>query len=88
MRSVLLIILVTISVPASAQWWRIDLKLKKKKLPHPELIEPAKDHSNARLPGLAVSYPQISPVQFSRSDYSYEAEESIVMKQAQPNRDL
>src|ERR1017187_5064994 len=88
MRSALLIILVTISFSASAQWYRIDLKFKKKPdlPPPPPLIEQVTDHSIARLrPVEKPGHPKIYPVSFSRTDYSYEAAEYIVMKEAQHN---
>jgi len=85
MRSVLLILFVTISFSASAQWWRIDLKFKKKQEePRPGPIEVA-NHSIARLPAIRVSYPKVFPVSFGPTDYSYEAAEDVVMKSAQHN---
>jgi len=84
MRPVLLVILIAISFSASAQWWRVDLKLKKKQ-ERPAAIERPVDHSFARLPALKISHPKIYPVQFDRTPYSYLAAEDIVMKAAQHN---
>ncbi len=70
---------------ASAQWYRVDLKLKKK--PRPAPIEIAPNHSIARLPVFKVEFfkVKIKPVAFPRSEYSYEAAEEVVMKQAEHN---
>ncbi len=85
MKPVLIIILAAISFSASAQWYRIDLKLKKKQ-ERPPLIERVTDHSIARLPHLQKpGHPKIYPVKFSQGDYRYEAAEAIIMKQAQHN---
>jgi len=85
MKAVLIIILAAISFSASAQWYRIDLKLKKKQ-ERPPVIEQVTDHSITRLPHVQKpGHPKIYPVKFSRGDYGYEAAEEIVMKQAQHN---
>ncbi|MFI5139752.1 MAG: hypothetical protein ACHQIM_18160, partial [Sphingobacteriales bacterium] len=68
----------------SAQWWRIDLKFKKTQ-ERPPVIERPVDHSFARMPALKISHPQITPVRFDRTEYSYLAAEDIVMKAAQHN---
>jgi hypothetical protein len=50
MKFILLFIFGAISFSASAQWWRLDLKLKKKPPEHPAMIEPGANHAIARLP--------------------------------------
>jgi hypothetical protein len=85
MKAVLIMILAAISFSASAQWYRIDLKLKKKQ-ERPPVIERVTDHSIARLPHVQQpGHPKIYPVKFSQGDYRYEAAEAIIMKQAQHN---
>jgi len=86
MRSVLLLILMTISFSVSAQWYRIDLKLKKKLgISQSTVIEQQPDHSIERIAQAKIIHSQIRPVRFGRSDYSYEASEVVVMKEAQHN---
>jgi hypothetical protein len=84
MRFILLVIFCTVSLSASAQWWRIDLKFKKKQ-ERPPAIEQVTNHSVARLPSISIIYPKIYSVQFGRSDYSYDAVEHIIMQEAQHN---
>jgi hypothetical protein len=84
MRFVLFIILVTLSFSASAQWWRIDQNFRKKRERLP-VIEQLTDHSLARFPKETIFHPKIHPVQPSRTDYSFEAAEDIIMKEAQHN---
>jgi hypothetical protein len=85
MRPVLIIFLAAVSFSASAQWYRIDLKLKKKYPERPPVIERVYNHSIARLPHDVISHPKISVPQFGRTDYSIEAAENVVMKEAQHN---
>jgi hypothetical protein len=85
MRPVLIIILTVISFSASAQWYRVDLKFKKKYPEHPPAIELVANHSIAKLPHDVIAHPKVSLPQFGRTDYSYEAAENVVMKQAQHN---
>lgn len=84
MRFILLIICCMFGLTASAQWYRIDLKLKK----HPRfpLVEVPADHSLARL----HINTQIKPVKIhsftlDRSEYSFQAAENMVMRTAQHN---
>jgi hypothetical protein len=85
MKFVLLVILGTIGFSASAQWYRIDLKFKKKREPF-ALIEQASDHSIARLPVAKLTKaPKIHIINLDRSEYSLEAAENIVMRTAQHN---
>jgi hypothetical protein len=72
MRFILLILLGTISFSTSAQWYRLDLKFKKKQ-ERPAAIEPYTDHSIARLPVLKVNnYAKVIPELFGRGSFGYE----------------
>jgi hypothetical protein len=84
MRFILLILFGTICFSASAQWYRIDLKLKKHV--RPEAIEVFADHSVARLPKATVNntHKIIVPI-LNRTEYSYYAAEAAVIKTAQHN---
>ncbi len=84
MRVTLLIFICCIfGLSASAQWYRVDLKLKKhERLP---LITQATNHSIARIPVGIPSNPKIQLPHLERSDYSLEAAEAAVMKTAQHN---
>jgi hypothetical protein len=91
-RTLLFLALVIMSFSASAQWYRVDLLLKKKPAPYrPPLIERVNNdsvtyQSIARLPQAEKpGHPAIYPIYFSRSEYSYEAAEDIEMKAAQHN---
>ena len=84
MRFILLILFGTICFSASAQWYRIDLKLKKHI--RPDAIEPFADQSIARLPKTTVNpNHKINLPILNRTEYSYYAAEAIVMKTAQRN---
>ena len=87
MRYILLIMFGAISFSAHAQWYRIDQILKKKLPPfRPAVIEQATDHSVARLPHVeGPGHAKLSAPYFCPSDYSYDAAEDIVMKEAQHN---
>ncbi len=87
-RALVFITLVTMAFSASAQWYR----LKKKPAPYrPPLIEKVNYDSVtfqaiAKLPQAhKPGHPEIYPVYFARSEYSFEAAEDIVMKTAQHN---
>ena len=84
MRATLILILCTIGLSASAQWYRIDLKLKKhERFP---LIEQLKDNSIVKIkPATAFSKQRIYGFQFDASQYSIELAEASVMKTAQHN---
>lgn len=84
MRYILLIIFCALGLLASAQWYRIDLKLKKKQY-RPPFLEQVTDHSIARVPAATIIKPKIRRLQLDRSEYSIEAAENIVMKMAQHN---
>ena len=91
MRIVLFILLGTISFSASAQWYRVDLQLKKHQR-YPQLAQAA-DHSIARLPvfmitkakGLAFAKAKVTTFNLDISEYNYEAAEADIMRTAQHN---
>jgi hypothetical protein len=85
MKFILLFIFGAISFSASAQWWRLDLKLKKKPPEHPAMIEPGANHAIARLPRETIARQKVYPVKFSPSDYSYEAAEDVILTAAKHN---
>lgn len=91
MKFILAFIFCTISLSASAQWWRVDLKLKKIQLPftkheRPPAISQVKDHSIARLSSAPKPFnQQLSAGRLERSNYSIELEEAAMMKTAQHN---
>ncbi|MDB5006786.1 MAG: hypothetical protein JWP45_1179 [Mucilaginibacter sp.] len=88
MRIFLLILLSTICFTASAQWYRVDLKLKDltaKKQVRPEAIEPPANHALARFPKAPVNKNAVSPELLARSEYSLEVIETEVMKTAKHN---
>jgi hypothetical protein len=83
MRFILLVFISTISFSASAQWWRLDLQLKKhERFP---LIDQVTDHSIARLPIATVDQPEIQELFLDRSEYTFLAAEYLVMQTAQHN---
>ena len=84
MKVILFFLCCSLSVPASAQWYRIDLKLiKHERFP---LIQQASKRSIANFPVITITKPKVVyTVKFARSDYSYEAAEKVVMKAAQHN---
>ena len=84
MRQVLIVIFVAISFSASAQWYRVDLKLKKKYPARPPAIELVYNNSIARLRD-KVPRPKISAPRFASTDYALEATEAVVMRDAQHN---
>ncbi len=84
MKFTILFICCSISLSASAQWYR--LGAKPKPVIRFPLIEQVKDHSIARIAiKTAVLKPKLYAVHFERSQYSLEAEEDAVMKTAQHN---
>jgi hypothetical protein len=74
----------SLGLSASAQWYRLDLKLKNhQRFP---LIEEQSNHSVALLPIAKVNTPvKISALKLNRSQYSLEAAEAVVMRTAQHN---
>ncbi len=86
MRFILLIICCMLGFSASAQWYRIDLKLKKhERFPLIELPQ-VPEHSMARIAVRVVIKPvKIHSFILDRSEYSYQAAENLVMKTAQHN---
>jgi hypothetical protein len=83
MRYILLVFITTLSFSASAQWWRLDLKLKKHE--RFQLIDSVTDNSIARLPMGTLNLPKIKGLFLDRSEDSFQAAEDIVMKTAQHN---
>jgi hypothetical protein len=83
MKFILLVFISTISFSASAQWWRLDQKLKKhERFP---LIDQVTDHSIAGLPVPIVNQVGIKGLVLDCSEYNSEAAENLVMKMAQHN---
>lgn len=84
MKLLLVIFFAAICTPASAQWYRVDLLLKKK-----AVHTPYEDLSGgmyiATFPAEKTPHPKILPVLIDRSDYSLEASENAVMQLAQHN---
>jgi len=94
MRFILLIILLTISFSASAQWWRLDLKIKNIKfkkhhtsqiVERPPILVAVPNHSIARLPTAVFVSPNISLLHISRSEISYQLAEASMIKTVQRN---
>ncbi|MCR8559455.1 tetratricopeptide repeat protein [Mucilaginibacter sp. BJC16-A38] len=84
MKFILLIICCLFGLSASAQWYRVDLRLKK----HPRypLIEIPADNSMARLKfNTSIKTVKIRPIILDRTEYSFQAAENIVMRTAQHN---
>ncbi len=69
---------------ASAQWYRIDLKLKKPPVRYPQLAQVV-DHSVSRIHFTELNRPKLQVPHFERSEYSLEASEAVIMKTAQHN---
>lgn len=83
MRFILLFLLSAVTLTASAQWYHIDLHLKKRE--RVPLMLQANDHSISRIRFAPLSKIRIHTFQLDRSDYSIEAAEAGVMKTAQHN---
>jgi hypothetical protein len=90
MKFFLVILMASISLSASAQWYRLDLKLKKKQVERSPFIAQvsATHRSLAAMPSMPIVYPSITMVELSRSKYSLEAAEHTVMRSAQHNMSL
>ncbi|MDB4902111.1 MAG: hypothetical protein JWQ63_1392 [Mucilaginibacter sp.] len=83
MKFILLVFISTISFSASAQWWRLDLQLKKhERFP---LIDQVTDQSIARLPVATFNQAEIQGLFLDCSEYNNEAAENLIMKTAQHN---
>ena len=83
MKIILFLLLGSLSFSASAQWYKLNLHLKKHE--RPSIILEASDHSIERLPVFTIYKPKIHSIQLDRSDYSYEVAEAGIMKTAQHN---
>lgn len=79
MRIILLVFLCSLSLTASAQWWSL------KKHPRFPQLERAATHPNKNVVTFITPHPRLRAYTLSRSDYSLELEEAIVMKEAQHN---
>lgn len=83
MKFILLVFISTISFSASAQWWRLDQKLKKhERFP---LIDQVTNHSIAGFPIAAINPAEIKGLFLDCSEYNNEAAENLVMRLAQHN---
>jgi len=88
MRYLLLIILCSVSISASAQWWVKPAKTignvfkKHERFP---LIADVKDHSIGRLPAAQITKHKITLVSLELASYSLYLHEMAVMKTAQHN---
>lgn len=82
MKYILLFIFCALSFSASAQWYRIDLKIfKHERLP---LITQIKDHSLKRLPVVTLNTKiKIHKIQLDRHDYAYDAAIYFAIQKAQ-----
>jgi hypothetical protein len=81
MRIILLILLLSTSIGASAQWWKL-----KKAQPRPDELEYAQLHlQKSFLPVNVAPHPRINPHILSPGDYSLELAEQTAMKTAQHN---
>lgn len=82
MRFSLVILLSVCCFSASAQWYHLDFK----KHVRPEAIEQAPNHSIANLSVIKVNTPTTILVeQLGRSEYSYHANEYLILQTAQHN---
>lgn len=79
MRIILIFFLCAISLPASAQWWRLK---KHERLP---LLEKAQVHPSKNFISVNTPRPGLHTYTLSPSDYSLELAETLVMKTAQHN---
>lgn len=81
MRIILLILLLSISINASAQWWKL-----KKAVPRPTELEYAQLQPQKNfLPANVAPHPRINAHALSPGDYSLELAEQTTMKTAQHN---
>lgn len=79
MRIILLFFLCSISLNASAQWWRFK---KHERLPQ---LNHAQIHPSKNFIAVSTPHPRLHSYALLRSDYSLEMEEALVMKEAQHN---
>jgi len=85
MRITILIICCVFSLSASAQWYRVDLLLKKhERFPVIEQSSPYL-HSISKIRIKPSFTGKVTPVNFDRSEYSFQAAENLVMRDAQHN---
>jgi hypothetical protein len=84
MKFILLIFFAAICTTASAQWYNVS-QLLKKKVVRPPVIEMVPGRYIARFPAVKFPSVKIHPIVIDRSEYSLEAAEAVVMKEAQHN---
>jgi len=82
MRIILLVFLCSLSLSASAQWYKYNPFRKHERYPQIALL---KDHSIKRLPVAQVAKPKIMYAQIERTPYALFLMEASVMKTAQHN---
>ena len=82
MRIILLVFLCSLSLSASAQWYKYNPFRKHERFPQIALL---KDHSIKRLPVAQISKPKIMYAQIERTPYALFLMEASVMKTAQHN---
>lgn len=85
MKFILLVVCCCLGLSASAQWYRVDLKLKRR-APYRQL-ESVADHFIERLPVVAykINNASVTPLKIIRSDYSIEANEKAMIRSAEHN---
>jgi hypothetical protein len=83
MRFILLVLCCCLGLSASAQWYRVDLKV----IPHKRypLLDVPSRHLATVFPSPKITKLKIYAKQLNRSDYSLEAAEAVVMHTAQHN---
>lgn len=82
MRIILLVFLCSLSLSASAQWYKYNPFRKHERYPQIALL---KDHSIKRLPVAQITKPKIMYAQIERTPYALFLMEASVMKTAQHN---
>jgi hypothetical protein len=88
MKYFLLVILCSVSVPASAQWWQKPVNTISgvfKKHVRYQLIDELKDNSVARFPQAQLAKAKINKINLQAENYSLYLQEMAVMKTAQHN---
>ena len=83
MKYILLVLCCCLGLSASAQWYRVDLKL----IPHKRypLIDVPANHLAIVFPPAKITKVKVRATWLNRSDYSLEASEALVMRTAQHN---
>jgi hypothetical protein len=84
MKFILVIFFAAICTTASAQWYNVGQLLKKKVVRTP-VTEMTYGKCVARFPAVKLPRVKIHPIVIDQSEYSLEAAEAVVMKEAQHN---